>query len=556
MATEPEVAGHCATAIAVASGPPLRSRWEHPARPRRLALFDVHIETRQMPVKAGSFGLVNWTVKDPESASLSPFHETRLMDKLNGFELVSLLDFCEYLLFSVPDFWVSRRRYLDIIGWEETSTALKVLVGIANRHAYAGCSEGLELPLRFGLDGIMALRREVKDTISRKSSLDEGSSMTGLGRESDVTASSDARLLGLPDDEFIFRVHEVVLGRACRPLELVSWRERLGGGRANRSDLLEHAFGEAARVERETLQRNLSTAAFGIMGTDKRVTEADWRARAKLLTESAGAPLAPPPRQVFIRTAVRPVVSIITSLYRGAEHIERFMANMVAQQGFGDHAELIIVDANSPDGERATVERYASRHPNIRYLRQTHRIGIYDAWNLAISEARGIYLTNANVDDLRRSDSIGLQAATLDSLADVDIVYQDFFYTMDPHLSYEQVAQFGLKSELPSEVNAEVLMSYNPPHHAPMWRKSLHDELGVFDTHYQSAGDYEFWLRCLAAGKTFFKIDDPHAVYYQNPKGVSTRALTIGPAEANAALRRHGRRLLASLMQPGLCAQR
>ena len=77
-----------------------------------------------------------------------------------------------------------------------------------------------------------------------------------------------------------------------------------------------------------------------------------------------------------------------------------------------------------------------------------------------------------------------------------------------------------------------------------MWRRKLHDELGWFDTRYRSAGDYEFWMRCLDAGKKFYKINDPHVVYYQNPKGLSTRPDTRGVAEAMDIHKRYCRKLM------------
>jgi hypothetical protein len=46
-------------------------------------------------------------------------------------------------------------------------------------------------------------------------------------------------------------------------------------------------------------------------------------------------------------------------------------------------------------------------------------------------------------------------------------------------------------------------------------RKSLHRELGLFDTSFKSAGDWEFWLRCLWKGKKFYRTNTPHVVYYQ-----------------------------------------
>jgi hypothetical protein len=53
------------------------------------------------------------------------------------------------------------------------------------------------------------------------------------------------------------------------------------------------------------------------------------------------------------------------------------------------------------------------------------------------------------LDDLRRSDSIELQAALLDQNADVDVVYQDVYYSFDANLSFDAVAAHGFKTELP-----------------------------------------------------------------------------------------------------------
>jgi hypothetical protein len=179
-----------------------------------------------------------------------------------------------------------------------------------------------------------------------------------------------------------------------------------------------------------------------------------------------------------------------------------------------------------------------------------YRIGIYDAWNVGAKIARGEYLTNTNLDDLRRHDSFELQAAVLDNLPFVDVVYQDFLYTFDPRLSVEEISRFGYKSSLPV-IASQNMMDFNSPHNAPMWRKNLHEELGYFDVSYKSAGDYEFWMRCLAAKKLFYKINDPHVVYYQNPKGLSTRPGTRGVEEAKRILKTYGRRLVSeNLVMP------
>ena len=63
---------------------------------------------------------------------------------------------------------------------------------------------------------------------------------------------------------------------------------------------------------------------------------------------------------------------------------------------------------------------------------------------MGVEIARGHYLTNTNLDDLRRHDSIALQAALLDKNDDVDVVYQDFYYSLNPHLTLEKIAACGL----------------------------------------------------------------------------------------------------------------
>jgi len=183
-------------------------------------------------------------------------------------------------------------------------------------------------------------------------------------------------------------------------------------------------------------------------------------------------------------------------------------------------------------------------------MRMNYRIGIYDAWNVGAKAARGEYLTNVNLDDLRRNDSLERQAAVLDNLPFVDVTYQDLYYTFDPRLSFDEIAAFGHETNLPI-ITPYNLMRFNSPHNAPMWRKSLHDELGYFNTHYKSAGDYEFWMRCLAAGKCFYKLNDPHVVYYQNPNGLSTRPDTRGVVEAKEIHKTYGRKLVSeNLVMP------
>ena len=369
--------------------------------------------------------------------------------------------------------------------------------------------------------------------------------LMGSGQEAQRYRQGQDVLSGGSDGEFVQTTFELVLGRGAAAWEIEHWLRRMEETNVTRAWVLASLLGSAKDFFMvPTTSRPRDGLSCGIMGTGKTVTVSEWERKAQSLQNSS-------PRKPFVRRAKhfdvkgepRVLVSALASMYRGGDFIEQFMDNITSQDGFDDYCELVIVDADSPEDEYKTIKRYLARHKNINYIHCNYRIGIYDAWNVAAKAARGQYLTNTNMDDLRRHDSFMVQAAMLDNLSFVDVVYQDLYYTFDPRLAFEEIVPFGFRSTLPV-ITPHNMIKFNSPHNAPMWRKRLHEELGYFDTHYKSAGDYEFWMRCLVAGKKFYKINDPHVVYYQNPQGISTRPDTRGVAESMEIHKTYCRKLI------------
>ena len=360
------------------------------------------------------------------------------------------------------------------------------------------------------------------------------------GEEAKRKRASELIGADLADGEFVLALFSLVSGRGCNGYELEAVRSRLETGGTTRLQLLAEFFSHALEDERRGADSVVHDGlSCSVMGTNRFVTLSEWQEKAKdsVALSQARAALKPCAPFAF-RAEPRIEITAIASLFRGEDFIEQFMDNMTSQTCFDRHCELIIIDADSPENESEVISRYLSRHPSVRYRRMDTRVGIYEAWNIGVQMSRGQYLTNTNLDDLRRRDSLEIQAGVLQTLPFVDVVYQDFYYSFDPSLGWEDVAAFGYKSDLPI-VTAHNMLRFNSPHNAPMWRKSLHDELGLFDGSFRSAGDYEFWLRCLAAGKAFYKVNEPHVVYYQNPKGLSTRADTRGVVEAKAIMKKY-----------------
>ena len=354
-----------------------------------------------------------------------------------------------------------------------------------------------------------------------------------------------ALLPEVPDGLFLQVAYEMLLGRGAMIGEVAEWQRLAADGHADRNALVRSFFLSSARAAAAAEPPTANDATHThVLGTNRQVGLEEWRQAGLAAQAGRSRPASRiPPASYPIRKAPRVLVSAIASLYRGEAFIDKFLRNITSQTIFESHSELIIVDANSPENERAIIEPYLQRYRNIRYVRCPNRIGIYEAWNLGASLAAGDYLTNTNMDDLRRADSFELQAGVLESLTFVDVVYQDLYYSFDPSLDFEDVAARDFVSDVPV-ITPQNLLAFNSPHNAPMWRRSLHDDVGGFDTSYRSAGDYEFWLRCAKKNKTFFKINDPHVVYYVNPAGISTRPDTRGIVEANRIGRMHARSLI------------
>ena len=58
-----------------------------------------------------------------------------------------------------------------------------------------------------------------------------------------------------------------------------------------------------------------------------------------------------------------------------------------------------------------------------------------------------------------------------------------------------------------------------------MWRRSLHEDFGYYNTDdYVSASDWDFFLKCAIGGVKMKLIPEVLGVYYNNPEGMSTKA--------------------------------
>jgi hypothetical protein len=227
-------------------------------------------------------------------------------------------------------------------------------------------------------------------------------------------------------------------------------------------------------------------------------------------------------------------VTVIVSLYKSDKYLDAFLYNLRSQSVF-TKLEVVFVLVQGSQFEVNILTNFCKNFKNANLIEVKTRINLYQAWNIAISNSSAPLITNMNVDDCRRKDSIEIQTSCFNQNPSISVVYQDIFFIYDHRLNWKGIEEFGTRTNLPP-VNLTDLIKFrlNSPHNAPMWKRSLHDELGLFDEIYASAGDFDFWIRCVLANKCFAKSSTAHVAYLINENGISTNQFSSSTFEEAA----------------------
>ncbi|MDP2881165.1 MAG: glycosyltransferase [Azonexus sp.] len=213
-----------------------------------------------------------------------------------------------------------------------------------------------------------------------------------------------------------------------------------------------------------------------------------------------------------------PLVTAIVSTY-GAERFMRGCLEDLINQTLFDEVEVLVIDSGSPQGESAICREFMRQYPQIKLIR-TEREPLYAAWNRALPLARGQYVTNANTDDRHSPRFMEVMAGALDRHPDVGLVYADQFVSHAENETFEQCQVRSAKQRRWPDYTPEDLLLRCITGSQPMWRKSLHEELGYFNTHYKIAADYDMWLRFASRSK-LLHWPETLGVFFDSPETIS-----------------------------------
>lgn len=102
-----------------------------------------------------------------------------------------------------------------------------------------------------------------------------------------------------------------------------------------------------------------------------------------------------------------PLVSIIMAAWNASASIDMAVTSLLRQSW--RRIEVLIVDDGSTDGTWARIEAIAARDKRIRTFRNSINAGPYVTKNLALSQARGFFVTGHDADDWAHPERIARQ---------------------------------------------------------------------------------------------------------------------------------------------------
>lgn len=184
-------------------------------------------------------------------------------------------------------------------------------------------------------------------------------------------------------------------------------------------------------------------------------------------------------------------VSIITPVLNRVSTIEQTI-NSVLNQTYRN-IEYIVIDGGSTDGTQEIIEKYKEK---IAYYSTGPDGGIYDAINKGIRVSSGDIIGIINSDDWYEDDAVA-NIISVFLNQEADVVHGNAYMVNSDNKRY-----------LRKPDALDKIWQYMVILHPTVFiRKEIYDNMGMFDTRYAIAADYELMLKLISQGVNFCYIN-------------------------------------------------
>ena len=178
----------------------------------------------------------------------------------------------------------------------------------------------------------------------------------------------------------------------------------------------------------------------------------------------------------------QPLVTIITVVYNGGDHIEQAIRSVISQSY--DNIEYIVIDGGSTDQTLDIIRKHENQ---IDYWISEPDHGIYDAMNKAIKCSSGDWLMFLGADDVL----LNSVQIFVESITDNACVY------------YGNVKFTNNEKLYDGKFNMLKLIRKNIPHQGIFYPRSIFDK-ALFETKYELLADYVYNLKMFTTTRYIY----------------------------------------------------
>ncbi len=189
-------------------------------------------------------------------------------------------------------------------------------------------------------------------------------------------------------------------------------------------------------------------------------------------------------------SARAPRVSVVMTVFDGERFLAAAIESILAQTLH--ELELIVVDDGSRDASLAIAEDFAARDPRVRVAALAH-VGLAAALNHGLALAVAPLVARMDADDLARPDRLRKQVAFLDAHPAIGVVGGQY----DDIDAGGRFIRHGRLPEEPARIRAAMRHACVVWHPTTMMRRELVLTVGGYRAAFESAEDYDLWLRLL-----------------------------------------------------------
>lgn len=226
----------------------------------------------------------------------------------------------------------------------------------------------------------------------------------------------------------------------------------------------------------------------------------------------------------------------------------------ITLQSFDPWEALIVNDGGEPRAVEDVVEEFRSvAGGRVRVLHNEHPTGRWPAANAGVTGTSAPFVVLHDDDDAWHPDFLKTTVAYLDAHPDevgvivrTEVVLEKF----DDSGALVETGRYVLEHQNP-EVLATDLLQFN--RFVPigfLYRRTLHDRIGLYDDELPAAADWAFNMRTMLLHQVRYAGSDVLAYWHQRPgiDGVEGNSVFAAPADHQFADRAHRDKELRAYM--------